>query len=135
MCSAHSHFKGGKKNDKNAISTVFPWVKATSIRPPPKSRADPPPSRKSRSFGITADLHPDNHVRTCCRDLIKVTTQDKEVLAKRDVVVTAEASTSTILIETSEASTQTEMPPVVCFSDASTMTDEVTAISNSFRIE
>lgn len=50
----------------------------------------------------------------CCRDLIKATTQD-EVLVKPDVVVTAEASTSTVSIKTSDASTQTEMPAVPFF--------------------
>ena len=40
VCSAH--FEGGKKSDKNPITTVFPWVKAECSRPPAKSRADPP---------------------------------------------------------------------------------------------
>ena len=121
VCSAH--FEGGKKSDKNPVPTVFPWVKTACSRPPPKSRADPPPYRKSHPFGITVDLYPENHVSTFCRDLIKVTTQDKEVLVKPDVVVTAEACTSTVSIKTLEASTQTEISAVQ-FSDACTMTDE-----------
>lgn len=75
VCSAH--FEGGKKKDKNHVPTIFPWVKPASTRPPPKPRSDPPSYRKSRSFGITVDIHPDNPVSTCSRDLIKDTTQDK----------------------------------------------------------
>ena len=131
MCS--EHFEGGKRKDKNHVPTIFPWVKSASSRPPPKPRADPPPYRKPRSFGITADIHPDNHVSTCSRDLTKDTTQDKEVLVKPDVV-TAEASTNTILIETAEAFTQTENLAVE-FSDPCTMTDENSTEPSAFRIE
>ena len=53
---------------------------------------------------------------------------------KPDVVVTAVASTNTVLIETAEASTQTENL-VVEFSDACTVTDENSIESSAFRIE
>ena len=110
VCGAY--FEGGKKSNKNPVHTVFAWVKAIYSRPLSRSRANPPPYRKSRSFGITVDLHLENYVSTCCRDLIKVTIQDKEVLVKPDVVVTAEVNSSTIIIKTSEASTQTETSAV-----------------------
>ena len=132
VCS--EHFEGGKKKGKKHVPTVFPWSKSASSRPAPKPRADPPPSRKSRSFGVTADIHSENHVSTCSRDLVQDTTCDKEVLVKPDVVGTAVASTNTVLIETAEASTQTESLAVK-FSDACTMTDEISIESSTFRIE
>ena len=61
-----------------------------------------------------------------------MTTAEKEVLVKP--AVTIEASTNTVLIETSDVSTQTERPHVM-HSDASTMTEEDGSQIIPLRIE
>jgi len=61
-----------------------------------------------------------------------MTTAEKEVLVKPAVSI--EASTNTVLVETSDVSTQTEVP-LVMYSDASTMTEEDTSQSIPLRIE
>ena len=83
------------------------------------------------SIGITTFIPPENHVSTCTKELVRNTTEDKEVLVKPDVVSAGyntkivtfcDASTNTITVESQMSSTQTES--TVSYSDASTMTDD-----------
>ena len=133
VCSAH--FEGGKKHGKNDVPTVFAWTKAVNSRPPPKQRPEPVVSTpRFHSIGITTNIQPDNHVSTCCKDLIIMFTADKEILVKP--AATIEAGTNTLLVDTSNATTQTDHEiPVVTYSDASTMTEEDDNQSTPLRIE
>ena len=131
VCSVH--FEGGKKLGKDDILTIFAWTKAVKVRPPQKEHIDPIVSTpRFHSIGITVNIHPDNHVRICCKDLIIMTTAEKEVLVK--LAVTIEASTNTVLVDTSDVSTQTEGPPVM-HSDASMMTEEDDSQITPLRIK
>ena len=131
ICSAH--FEGGKKQGKYAVPTIFAWTIETVIRAPPKQRDPIAPTRKSHSIGITTFIPSENHVTTCTRELVRTTSEDKEVLVKPSIVsagynteihTCCDASTNTVIVDLqmSDASTQTEL--TVSYSDASTMTDE-----------
>ena len=124
-----------EKQKKDDIPTIFAWRKAVKVRPPPKEHTDPIVSTpRFHSIGINVKIHSDNHVSTCCRDLIEMTIAEKEVLVKP--AVTIEAATNTLLVETSDVSTQTEGPRAhVMRSDVSTMTDEDDHQSTPLRIE
>ena len=133
VCSAH--FEGEKKQGKDDVPTIFAWTKAVKSRPPPKQRSEPHVSTpRLHSIGITTNIQPDNHVSTCCKDLIIMTTADKEILVKP--AATIEAGTNTLWIETTNATMQTdhEVPVVTC-SDASTITEQDFSESTPLRIE
>ena len=133
VCSAH--FEGGKKQGAKDVPTIFAWTKAVKSRPPPKQRPEPVVSTpRFRSIGITTNMRLDNHVSTCCKDLIIMNTADKEILVKP--AATIEAATNTLLVEISNATTQTDHEvPVATYSDASTMTEEDCSESTPLRIE
>lgn len=84
VCSAH--FEGGKKKGKDAVPMIFAWTKETISRAPPKQRDSIVPPRAFHSIGITTFIPPENHVSTCTKELVRNTTEDKEVLVKPDVV-------------------------------------------------
>ena len=127
ICSAH--FKGGKKQGKDAVPTIFAWTKETVARAPPKQRDPIAPTRKSHFIGITTFIPPENPVTTCTRELVTSINEDKEVLVKPSIVsagynteicTCCGASTNTVIVDMqmSDASMQTEL--LRC----STMTDE-----------
>ena len=76
-----------------------------------------------------AELHPENNVSICSRDLAKLYTEEKEVLIKPAVVVGVEsntdlklfsdAATNTDVMQKGDASAQTEVP-ATRYCDAST---------------
>ena len=130
ICS--EHFEGGRKKDKDDIPTIFAWSKTTTCRPPPKERDNPVgTSLTFHCIGVMADLHPENHVSTCSRDLAKLYTEDKEVLVKPAVVsvesntdlkLFSDAATNTDVTQKGDASAQTEVL-VTKYCDTSTQTD------------
>ena len=100
----------------------------------PLSRDSIVPTRTFHSIGITTFIPPENHVSTCTKELVRNTSEDKEILVKPAIVnpgcnteirTFCDASTNTIIVELqmSDASTQTES--TVSYSDASTMTDKM----------
>ena len=133
VCSMH--FEGEKKQGKDDVPTIFAWTKAVKSRPLPKQRPEPIVSTpRFHSVGITTNIQPDNHVSTCCKDLIIMTTADKEILVKP--AATIDAGTNTLWVETSNATTQTDHEvPVVTYCDASTMTEQDCSESTPLQIE
>ena len=87
---------------------------------------------------------PENHVSTCTKELIIITTVDEEIMAKPAIVSAGynteictycDVGTNTARVVTSEASIQTELPTVSCV-DANTMTEEDNVENTTpFRIE
>ena len=130
-----AHFEGGKKQGVNDVPTVIVWTKAVKSRPPPKQHPEPVVSTpRFRSIGITTNMRLDNHVSTCCKDLIIMNTADKEILVKP--AATIEAATNTLLVEISNATTQTDHEvPVATYSDARTMTEKDCSESTPLRIQ
>ena len=128
-----AHFEGGKKQGKDAAPTIFAWTKqASATRAPLKEHSTPVPVTTSHSIGITTYIPPENHVSTCTKELIIITTVDEEIMAKPAIVSAGynteirtycDVGTNTARVVTSEASTQTELPTVSCV-DANTMTKE-----------
>ena len=133
VCSAY--FEGENKQGKDDVPTIFAWTKAVKSRPPPKQRSESHVSTpRFHSIGIATNIQPDSHVSTCCKDLIIMTTADKEILVKP--AATIEAGTNTLWVETTNATTQTdhEVPVVTC-SDASTITEQDFSESTPLRIK
>ena len=144
MLMSSAHFEGGKKQGKDAAPTIFAWTKVSATRAPPKERSTPAPVTTSHSIGITTYIPPENHVSTCTKELIIITTVDEEIMAKPAIVSAGynteirtycDVGTNTARVVTSEASTQTELPTVSCV-DANTMTEEDNVENTTpFRIE
>ena len=72
--------------------------------------------------GIIAKLHPNNHVSTCTRELVEITTEDKEVMVKpavfsagynTDVNLFFDTATNTEQVEKNDVSTQIESTVIV----------------------
>ena len=109
-----AHFKGGKKQGKDAAPTIFAWAKQVSAtRAPPKECSTPVPVTTSHSIGITTYIPPEYHVSTCTKELIIIT----------EIHTYCDVGNNTARVVTSEASTQTELPTVSCV-DANTMIEE-----------
>ena len=71
------------KEEKNDIPTIFAWSNSIKTRAPPKEHDNPvAASNTFHCVGIMAKLHPDNHPSTCTRELVEITTEDKEVMVK-----------------------------------------------------
>ena len=131
VCSAH--FEGGKKKGKDAVPTIFAWTKETVSRAPHKQQESTVPPRTFHSIGITTFIPPENHVSTCTKELVTITSEDKEILVKPAIVSAGynteirtfcDSGTNTTVVESqvADACTQTEL--TVSYSDASTMTDD-----------
>lgn len=134
-----------RKREKMMSLQFLHGQRPYKTRAPPKERSNPVTvSNFSHSVEIIVELHPDNHVSTCTRELVKITTEDIEVEAKPAVCSAGyntavkfffDAPTNTEQVQTNDASTQMELL-VVESCDASTQTDcEDENLSTPFRIE
>ena len=94
-----------------------------------------------------AELHSENHVSTCTTDLVKLYTEDKEILVKPAVVsvesntnlkVFSDAATNTDVLQKGDVSTQTDCEVLVTkYCDASTQIDhdEDNGYSTPLRVQ
>ena len=114
VCSAH--FEGNEKSGANDVPSIFAWTKKKKTRLPPKechvaSCVNPEQvssSSESRlvcSIGISADIHPDNHVSTSTDELFKISHTSKvvsvcpvveHVAVNNDFVICKDVSTETV---------------------------------------